>query len=78
MTNEISINIDKGIKLLNEALKRYENGKISAAYKAYQEAGSFLTEANTRANTAEGKISLNSSIHLKNIFPNFPVILKTL
>ena len=58
MTNEISINIDKGIKLLNEALKRYENGEISAAYKAYQEAGSFLTEANTRANTAEGKISL--------------------
>lgn len=58
MTNEISINIDKGIKLLNEALKRYENGEISAAYKAYQEAGSFLTEANTRANTDEGKISL--------------------
>lgn len=58
MTNEISINIDKGIKLLNEALKHYENGEISSAYKAYQEAGSFLTEANSRANTAEGKISL--------------------
>lgn len=58
MTNEISINIEKGIKLLNEALKHYENGEISSAYKAYQEAGSFLTEANTRANTAEGKISL--------------------
>lgn len=58
MTNEISINIDKGIKLLNEALKRYENGEYAKAYKAYQEAGSFLTEADTRANTDEGKISL--------------------
>lgn len=58
MTNEISINIEKGIKLLNEALKQYENGEISSAYKAYKEAGSFLTEANTRANTNEGKISL--------------------
>lgn len=58
MTNEISINIEKGIKLLNEALKCYENGEYSSAYKAYQKAGSFLTEANTRANTNEGQISL--------------------
>lgn len=58
MTNEISINIDKGIKLLNEALKRYEQGEYSSAYKAYQEAGGFLTEADNRAKTNEGKISL--------------------
>ena len=58
MTNEITINIEKGIKLLNEALKQYENGEYSSAYKTYQKAGSFLTEANTRANTDEGRISL--------------------
>lgn len=58
MTNEITINIEKGIKLLNEALKQYENGEYSSAYKAYQKAGSFLTEADTRANTDEGRISL--------------------
>ena len=58
MTNEISINIDKGVKLLNEALKQYENGDYASAYKAYQKAGGFLTEANTRANTDEGRISL--------------------
>jgi hypothetical protein len=58
MTNEISINIEKGIKLLNEALKQYENGEYSSAYKTYQKAGSFLTEADTRANTDEGRISL--------------------
>jgi hypothetical protein len=58
MTNEITINIEKGIKLLNEALKQYENGEYSSAYKTYQKAGSFLTEADTRANTDEGRISL--------------------
>ena len=58
MTNEISTNIEKGIKLLNEALKCYEQGEYSSAYKAYQKAGSFLTEADNRANTSEGQISL--------------------
>lgn len=58
MTNEISTNIEKGIKLLNEALKCYEQGEYSSAYKAYQNAGSFLTEADNRANTSEGQISL--------------------
>ncbi len=58
MTNEINTNIEKGIKLLNEALRCYENGEISSAYKAYQKAGSFLTEADNRAKTNEGKISL--------------------
>lgn len=58
MTNEISTNIEKGIKLLNEALKCYEQGEYSSAYKAYQKAGSFLTEADNRANTNEGQISL--------------------
>lgn len=58
MTNEISKNIDKGIKLLNEALKCYERGEYSSAYEAYKQAGNFLTEANNRANTNEGKISL--------------------
>lgn len=58
MTNEISTNIEKGIKLLNEALKCYENGEYSSAYKAYQKAGNFLTEAENRANTNEGQISL--------------------
>lgn len=58
MTNEINTNIDKGTKLLNEALKCYENGEYENAYKTYQEAGKFLTEANKRANTSEGQISL--------------------
>lgn len=58
MKNEITNNIDKGIKLLNEALKCYENGNYSSAYKAYQKAGEFLTEADNRANTADGQISL--------------------
>lgn len=58
MTNEINTNIEKGIKLLNEALKCYEQGEYSSAYKAYQKAGSFLTEADNRANTSEGQISL--------------------
>ena len=58
MTNEISTNIEKGIKLLNEALKCYEQGEYSSAYKAYQKAGSFLTEADNRVNTNEGQISL--------------------
>lgn len=58
MTNEITTNISKGVKLLNEALKLYENGNYSSAFKAYQSAGSFLTEADSRAKTNEGKISL--------------------
>ncbi len=58
MTNESTINIEKGIKLLNEALKQYENGAYPSDSKTYQKAGSFLTEANTRANTDEGRISL--------------------
>ena len=58
MTNEISTNIEKGIKLLTEALKCSEQGEYSSAYKAYQKAGSFLTEADNRANTNEGQISL--------------------
>lgn len=58
MTNEITTNINKGVKLLNEAMKQYENGNYSTAFKAYKEAGSFLTEADNRTKTNEGKISL--------------------
>lgn len=58
MTNEITTKIEKGVKLLNEALKCYEDGNYSLAYKAYQKAGSFLGEANSRANTSDGQISL--------------------
>lgn len=58
MKNEISLNIDKGTKLLNEALKQYEMGNYSSAFETYQKAGSFLTEANNRVNTDDGKISL--------------------
>ena len=58
MTNEITSKIEKGVKLLNEALKCYEQGEYSLAYKTYQKAGGFLGEANSRVNTNEGQISL--------------------
>lgn len=58
MNNEISTNIKKGIKLLNEALVQYEAGNNTAAYKTYQTAGQFLNEAESRANTDAGKISM--------------------
>lgn len=58
MNNEISTNIKKGIKLLNESLAQYEAGNNTAAYKTYQTAGQFLNEAESRANTDAGKISM--------------------
>ena len=58
MTNEININIENGVKLLNEAVSNYEKGNMTAAYEKYQEAGKFLTEANNFANTEEGKTSM--------------------
>ena len=58
MTNEININIENGVKLLNEAVSNYEKGNMTAAYEKYQEAGKFLTEANDFAKTEEGKTSM--------------------
>lgn len=58
MNNEISTNINKGIELLNEAVAQYAAGNNDAAYRIYQSAGRFLTEADNRANTKAGKISM--------------------
>lgn len=58
MNNEITTNIEKGIKLLNEALAQYEAGNNATAYKTYKSAGQFLNEAENRSNTEAGKISM--------------------
>lgn len=58
MNNEITENISKGIKLLNEALKQYDNGNSASAYKSYKSAGKFLDEANKRLNTPDGQMSM--------------------
>jgi len=58
MNNKINQNIDKGVELLNEALNQYEAGNNTTAYKIYQEAGKYLTEADTKLNSEDGKVSM--------------------
>lgn len=58
MKNTINNKIDKGVALLNEALKQYESGNSSDAYKTYQAAGKYLTEANTALNSKSGETTM--------------------
>jgi hypothetical protein len=58
MKNSIKTNINEGIEILNKALKHYENGDNSTAYKLYEYAGQFLNEANEYSKTQDGIISL--------------------
>lgn len=58
MDNKISKNIEKGVKILNEALSQYSLGNNDAAYEMYKTAGNYLTEANEKSNTDEGKIAM--------------------
>ena len=55
MKNSIYNNINKGVDLLNEAMKQYTNNNPAAAYKLYEAAGSYLKNANMKYNTRNGQ-----------------------
>lgn len=58
MENIITRYIDKGLALIKEAEKKYQEGNPEIGYKLYTEAASYLTEADKYRKTSEGKDSL--------------------